>query len=67
MIGGELSNGGAATRAASRPAISFRLARDREYEIETFMKVLDVNLTGTFQTCMAFRSQRAWDGESLAG
>jgi NAD(P)-dependent dehydrogenase (short-subunit alcohol dehydrogenase family) len=31
------------------------LARDREYEIETFMKVLDVNLTGTFRTCMAFR------------
>lgn len=32
------------------------LARDKEYEIETFMKVLDVNLTGTFRTCMAFRS-----------
>ncbi len=31
------------------------LARDKEYEIETFMKVLDVNLTGTFRTCMAFR------------
>jgi NAD(P)-dependent dehydrogenase (short-subunit alcohol dehydrogenase family) len=30
------------------------LARDKEYEIETFMKVLDVNLTGTFRTCMAF-------------
>lgn len=35
------------------------LARDKEYEIETFMKVLDVNLTGTFRTCMAFRSQLA--------
>ena len=31
------------------------LARDKEYEIATFMKVLDVNLTGTFRTCMAFR------------
>ena len=31
------------------------LARDKEYEIETFMKVLDVNLVGTFRTCMAFR------------
>src|SRR4029079_1951144 len=30
------------------------LARDKEYEIETFIKVLDVNLTGTFRTCMAF-------------
>lgn len=29
------------------------LARDKEFEIETFMKVLDVNLTGTFRTCMA--------------
>lgn len=31
------------------------LARDKEYEIETFLKVLDVNLAGTFRTCMAFR------------
>ena len=31
------------------------LARDKEYEIETFMKVIDVNLAGTFRTCMAFR------------
>ena len=31
------------------------LARDKEYEIETFAKVLDVNLTGTFRTCTAFR------------
>jgi NAD(P)-dependent dehydrogenase (short-subunit alcohol dehydrogenase family) len=31
------------------------LARDKEFEIETFVKVLDVNLTGTFRTCMAFR------------
>jgi NAD(P)-dependent dehydrogenase (short-subunit alcohol dehydrogenase family) len=34
------------------------LARDQKFEIETFMtfiKVLDVNLTTTFRTCMAFR------------
>jgi NAD(P)-dependent dehydrogenase (short-subunit alcohol dehydrogenase family) len=31
------------------------LARDKEFEIETFIKVLDVNLTGTFRTCTAFR------------
>jgi NAD(P)-dependent dehydrogenase (short-subunit alcohol dehydrogenase family) len=31
------------------------LMRDKEYELETFMKVLDVNLTGTFRTCTAFR------------
>lgn len=31
------------------------LARDKEYEIDTFTKVLDVNLTGTFRTCTAFR------------
>jgi NAD(P)-dependent dehydrogenase (short-subunit alcohol dehydrogenase family) len=31
------------------------LARDKEFEIETFLKVLDVNLAGTFRTCMAFR------------
>jgi NAD(P)-dependent dehydrogenase (short-subunit alcohol dehydrogenase family) len=31
------------------------LARDKEYEIDTFTKVLDVNLVGTFRTCTAFR------------
>ncbi|WP_244540528.1 SDR family oxidoreductase [Hyphomicrobium sp. CS1BSMeth3] len=35
------------------------LARDQEYEIATFQKVLDVNLTGTFRTCMAFHTQLA--------
>jgi NAD(P)-dependent dehydrogenase (short-subunit alcohol dehydrogenase family) len=35
------------------------LARDKEFEIETFMKVLDVNLAGTFSTCMAFRAHLA--------
>jgi len=35
------------------------LARDKEYEIATFMKVIDVNLTGTFRTCTAFRSALA--------
>jgi NAD(P)-dependent dehydrogenase (short-subunit alcohol dehydrogenase family) len=31
------------------------LVRDKEYEIETFAKVLDVNLTGAFRTCTALR------------
>jgi len=35
------------------------LARDKEFEIETFMKVIDVNLTGTFRTCMAFQPRLA--------
>lgn len=35
------------------------LARDKEYEISTFMKVIDVNLTGTFRTCTAFRNALA--------
>lgn len=35
------------------------LARDVEFQIETFRKVLDVNLTGTFRTCMAFRPHLA--------
>jgi NAD(P)-dependent dehydrogenase (short-subunit alcohol dehydrogenase family) len=35
------------------------LARDKEFEIETFVKVLDVNLTGTFRTCTAFRAALA--------
>jgi NAD(P)-dependent dehydrogenase (short-subunit alcohol dehydrogenase family) len=35
------------------------LARDKEYEIATFMRVLDINLTGTFRTCMAFRTALA--------
>ncbi|WP_448044070.1 SDR family oxidoreductase [Bradyrhizobium liaoningense] len=35
------------------------LARDKEFEIETFMKVLDVNLTGTFRTCLAFQPRLA--------
>ena len=30
------------------------LARDKEFEIETCMNVIDVNLTCTFRTCMAF-------------
>jgi len=35
------------------------LARDKEYEIATFMRVLDVNLAGTFRSCMAFRAALA--------
>src|SRR5258708_974754 len=33
------------------------LARDKEFEIATFKKVLDVNLIGTMRTCMAFQSR----------
>nr|WP_249804330.1 SDR family NAD(P)-dependent oxidoreductase [Bradyrhizobium sp. 193] len=35
------------------------LARDKEFELETFMKVIDVNLTGTFRTCLAFHPRLA--------
>lgn len=31
------------------------LRRDREFEIETFREVIEVNLTGTFRVCSAFR------------
>jgi NAD(P)-dependent dehydrogenase (short-subunit alcohol dehydrogenase family) len=58
----DVTNDAAVTRIASRHAhvdalinCAGILARDQEYAIETFMKVLDVNLTGTFRTCMAFR------------
>ncbi len=35
------------------------LARDEEFRIETFQRVLDVNLTGTFRTSTAFRGHLA--------
>lgn len=41
------------------------LARDREYEIDVFRQVLEVNLTGTFRTCMAFRSALTKRGGSI--
>jgi NAD(P)-dependent dehydrogenase (short-subunit alcohol dehydrogenase family) len=41
------------------------LLRDKEYEIATFVKVLDVNLTGTFRTCMAFRPALAQSKGSI--
>jgi NAD(P)-dependent dehydrogenase (short-subunit alcohol dehydrogenase family) len=41
------------------------LARDKEFEIETFVRVLDVNLTGTFRTCMAFRALFAESNGSI--
>ncbi len=31
------------------------LARGQEYDIETFQKVIDINLTGTMRTCLAAR------------
>lgn len=41
------------------------LARDEEFEIETFQRVLDVNLTGTFRTSTAFRRHLAASGGSI--
>ncbi|MBU1314520.1 MAG: SDR family oxidoreductase [Alphaproteobacteria bacterium] len=41
------------------------LARDEEFEIETFQRVLDVNLTGTFRTSSAFRRHLAARGGSI--
>lgn len=41
------------------------LARDEEFEIETFQRVLDVNLTGTFRTSTAFRRHLAARGGSI--
>lgn len=41
------------------------LARDREYEIEVFRQVIEVNLTGTFRVCMAFRAALAARGGSV--
>ncbi|MDZ5695931.1 SDR family NAD(P)-dependent oxidoreductase [Chelativorans sp. M5D2P16] len=35
------------------------LRRDEEYDRETFRKVIEVNLTGTFSTCLAFRAALA--------
>ncbi|MDR3522132.1 MAG: SDR family oxidoreductase [Acidocella sp.] len=32
------------------------LRRDEEFQIEVFKKVLDINLTGTFRVCNAFRA-----------
>jgi NAD(P)-dependent dehydrogenase (short-subunit alcohol dehydrogenase family) len=41
------------------------LARDQEYAVEIFMKVLDVNLTGTFRSCVAFRPALAHSKGSI--
>ncbi|MEO9339838.1 SDR family oxidoreductase [Mesorhizobium sp. SB112] len=41
------------------------LARDEEFTIATFQRVLDVNLTGTFRTSMAFRPHLAASGGSI--
>ncbi|MAQ44440.1 MAG: oxidoreductase [Confluentimicrobium sp.] len=35
------------------------LRRDAEYDIKTFRQVIDVNLTGTFSACIAFRARLA--------
>jgi NAD(P)-dependent dehydrogenase (short-subunit alcohol dehydrogenase family) len=41
------------------------LRRDLEYEIAVFQQVLDVNLTGTFRVCMAFRPALARKGGAI--
>lgn len=40
------------------------LARFKEYEVETFQRVLDVNLTGTFRLCNACHALLAANGEA---
>ncbi|MDQ6640082.1 MAG: SDR family oxidoreductase [Pseudomonadota bacterium] len=40
------------------------LARDKEFEVETFQRVLDVNLTGTFRLCKACRPLLAVHGDA---
>jgi NAD(P)-dependent dehydrogenase (short-subunit alcohol dehydrogenase family) len=39
------------------------LSRFKEYEVETFQRVLDVNLTGTFRMCNACHALLAANGE----
>ena len=39
------------------------LARHKEYEVATFQKVIDVNLTGTFRLCSACKPLLAPNGE----
>jgi NAD(P)-dependent dehydrogenase (short-subunit alcohol dehydrogenase family) len=41
------------------------LRRDAEYDRAVFRKVIDVNLTGTFSTCLAFRGALAARGGSI--
>lgn len=40
------------------------LARFKEYELDTFQRVLDVNLTGTFRLCNACHALLAANGEA---
>lgn len=40
------------------------LARFKEFEVETFQRVLDVNLTGTFRLCTACKPLLAQHGEA---
>lgn len=41
------------------------LVRGQEYEIETFRKVIDVNLTGTMRACLAAHSSLAASGGAI--
>lgn len=41
------------------------LVREREYEIETFKKVIDINLTGTMRCCLAAQPLLASGGGAI--
>ena len=41
------------------------LRRDEEFEIDVFRKVVDVNLTGTFAACVAFKANLIAKGGSI--
>jgi NAD(P)-dependent dehydrogenase (short-subunit alcohol dehydrogenase family) len=41
------------------------IARDREFEIDTFMRVLDVNLTGTMRMCVGAKPMLARNGGAI--
>ena len=41
------------------------IARDREFEIDTFMRVLDINLTGTMRMCVGAKPMLARAGGSI--
>jgi NAD(P)-dependent dehydrogenase (short-subunit alcohol dehydrogenase family) len=65
----DVTDDGAVTRFAARFSqidavvnCAGILRRDLEYEIEVFRHVLDVNLTGTFRVCTAFRPALAKKG-----
>ncbi|MEZ5729089.1 MAG: SDR family oxidoreductase [Burkholderiaceae bacterium] len=57
---------GAQARIGTLVNCAGMLARFKEFEIETFTKVLDVNLTGTFRMCSAIKPLLAAYGENAS-